>query len=193
MTIPGLVAWSEATAERLLSPLGRRWEHVRQVAALADLVGAAFAADHGTLVAAAYLHDVGYAPSLALEGFHPLDGARFVRDQGHERLARLVAHHSGARFEAKLRGYGDYLDEFPFEDSDLDRALTYCDLTTGPRGTRLTLEQRVKEIMDRYGSGHVTPRAILQGVPDFERAVSETERLVEHAGVVINGSQALSR
>ena len=29
------------------------------------------------LVAAAFLHDVGYAPSLNRLGFHPVDGARF--------------------------------------------------------------------------------------------------------------------
>ncbi len=43
--------------------------------------------DQQTLVVAAYLHDIGYAPSLAIEGFHPLDGARFVREQGDDRVA----------------------------------------------------------------------------------------------------------
>jgi hypothetical protein len=79
-----------------------------------------FGEDRETLVAAAYFHDIGYAPELAKTGFHPLDGARFIRERGHERLARLVAHHSGARIEAQLRGITDYLDEFPFDDSDLD-------------------------------------------------------------------------
>ncbi|GHE88447.1 hypothetical protein GCM10018772_10160 [Streptomyces fumanus] len=50
----------------------------------------------GLLVVAAPLHDVGYAPALAATGFHPLDGARFFRDErgADERLARLVANHS---------------------------------------------------------------------------------------------------
>ena len=30
-----------------------------------------------------------------MTGFHPLDGGRFVRGNGHERLACLVAQHSG--------------------------------------------------------------------------------------------------
>lgn len=54
--------------------------------------------DAGLLLAAATLHDVGYAPRLAATGFHPLDGARFLRDEhgAEERLVRLVANHSFA-------------------------------------------------------------------------------------------------
>src|SRR6186713_1361880 len=134
-----IVDWAQETSEQWLSPLGRRWTHVQRVADLADEVGMTFGEDRETLVAAAYLHDIGYAPELAKTGFHPLDGARFIRERGHERLARLVAHHSGARIEAQLRGITDYMGEFPFDDSDLDLALTYCDLTTGPDGSRVTL------------------------------------------------------
>ena len=75
-----------------------------------------FGPDGETLIAAAFLHDIGYAPELAMTGFHPLDGARFVRAHGEERIARIVAHHSGARLEAELRGIDGYCDEFPFED-----------------------------------------------------------------------------
>ena len=56
------------------------------------------------LVAAAWLHDIGYAPTLAATVFHPLDGARHLRALGHERLARLVAYHSSARWEAEALG-----------------------------------------------------------------------------------------
>ena len=34
------------------------------------------------LVAAAWLHDIGYAPELVETGFHPLDGARYLRREG---------------------------------------------------------------------------------------------------------------
>jgi hypothetical protein len=54
------------------------------------------AADRDVLLAAAYLHDLGYAPSLVRTGLHPLDGSRHLRARGHERLAGLVAYHSGA-------------------------------------------------------------------------------------------------
>jgi HD superfamily phosphodiesterase len=60
--------------------------------------------DRPYLIAAAWLHDIGYAPPLNRLGFHPVDGARYVREQGQERLASLVAYHSGARLEAEERG-----------------------------------------------------------------------------------------
>lgn len=193
MSSAAVLDWAEATAKRLLSPLGQRWQHVQRVAALADCVGFAFDEDRVTLVAAAYLHDIGYAPELAETGFHPLDGARYVRAAGHERLARLVAHHSGARLEAEMRGLQGYRDEFPFVDSELDRALTYCDLTTGPDGARVTLEQRVGEITSRYGPDHVVARAINACVPEFERAREETEARMAAACVEVSGSLAVGR
>ena len=69
--------------------------------------------------AAAYLHDIGYAPSLATTGFHPLDGARWIRDSGPGgRLASLVAHHSCAIHEARVRGLDEaLLAEFTPEES----------------------------------------------------------------------------
>lgn len=144
----------------------------------------------GLLVAAAWLHDIGYSEQLAKTGFHPQDGARWLRAQGHDDLASLVAHHSGARHEAELRGIDDYLDEFPFQDSELDRALTYCDLTTGPDGRRLTLERRIEEICERYGEDHVVSRAMRIGMPEFEHARENTERLMANAGIELSGSLA---
>ena len=188
-----LSRWASDIAARMMRPLGRRWQHVEQVGELARAVAPVFGSDGDVLVSAAMLHDVGYAPMLAITGFHPLDGARFVRRQGHERLALLVAHHSGARHEAKLRGVEDYETEFPFLDSDLDRALTYCDLTTGPDGTRVTLEQRVREITTRYGPDHTVSQAINASVPEFEEARVEMERRMAAAGITLTGSLALPR
>ena len=51
------------------------------------------------------------------------------------RLACLVAHHS----EARLRGLTHTLDEFPRERSATADVLTYCDLTRGPPGERVSL------------------------------------------------------
>ena len=122
--------------------------HVAAAGALAERIAPAFGADGETLVAAAYLHDIGYAPDLAVTGFHPLDGGRFVRAQGHELLARLVAHHSGGRREAELRGIDGYCEEFPFGDGPLDHALTFCDLTTGPNGAPVSLSCGTHAVAD---------------------------------------------
>jgi hypothetical protein len=60
-------------------------------------------------------------------------GARFLRDQGAvARLASLVAHHSCAVHEARVRELdGVLLAEFEAEDSPNYDALVFCDLTTG--------------------------------------------------------------
>jgi hypothetical protein len=158
-----LTLWAAANAERLLSPLGNRWRHVQQVARQARTVTKAVApAERDLLVAAALLHDVGYAPSLAVTGFHPLDGARWIRDHGpSERLARLVAHHSCAIYEARVRGLDDILlAEFEPEESSTYDALVFCDMTTGPTGKAVSFEERIGEILERYGPDHEVSRAL---------------------------------
>ncbi len=158
-----LTSWAAPNAERLLSPLGNRWRHVRQVAEQARQVAKAVPpADRDLLVAAAYLHDVGYAPALAVTGFHPLDGARWVRDHGPGgRLARLVAHHSCAIYEAQVRGFLDVLvAEFEPEESATYDALVFCDMATGPTGKTVTFEERIEDIYERYGPDHEVSRAL---------------------------------
>lgn len=97
-------------------------------------------------------------------------------------MARLVAHHTGARLEAELRGIAGYLAEFPFDDGPLDHALTFCDLTTGPDGSPVSLAWRVGDIADRYGPEAVTARAVAAGVPEFERACRLTKQRVAATG-----------
>ncbi|WP_206050961.1 HD domain-containing protein [Nocardioides speluncae] len=145
---------AETTAARLLEPLGRRWLHVRAVASRAIELGRALNDDDAEcLVAAAWLHDVGYAPQIAVTGFHPIDGARFLRSEDWpDRVVNLVAHHSGARFEAATRGLSEALAEFPFEDPVSD-ALAAADLTSGPSGERVTYDERIDEILHRYPAG----------------------------------------
>src|SRR5215217_3329337 len=116
-----IVDRAAALAEQFVAPLGRRWSHVQAVAARAREVALAVPeGDVETLVAAAWLHDIGYAEEIGHTGFHPLDGARFLRArEWPAALVNLVAHHSGARFEAAERGMSDELSEFPFADSPL--------------------------------------------------------------------------
>ena len=163
-----LTSWAALNAERLLSPPGNRWSHVRQVAEQARRVAPAVPpADRDLLVAAAYLHDVGYSPELAVTGFHPLDGARWIRDRGPGgRLARLVAHHSCAVFEAQVRGLAKVLlAEFEPEDSATCDALVFCDMTTGPAGTTVSVEDRISDMYQRYGPDHDVTRALNLACP----------------------------
>lgn len=172
-----LTSWAAPEAERLLSPLGNRWLHVQQVAQQARWVAArVLAGDRDLLVAAAYLHDIGYAPSLAATGFHPLDGARWIRDSGPGgRLGRLVAHHSCAIHEARLRGLDEtLLAEFEPEDSATYDALVFCDMTTGPTGATVLFEDRIHEIRQRYGPDHAVTVALESAYPSLAACCART-------------------
>jgi hypothetical protein len=176
-----LEEWAAAEAERLLSPLGDRWKHVRAVGECVRAVSAVLGQeDRPYLVAAAYLHDIGYAPDLQRTGLHQLDGGRYIRSLGAERLARLVAHHSEARFEIRLRGFATGLAAYECEESWVSDALTYCDLTTGPAGLPMTFEDRLAEVEQRYGEGEIVD-ALRQARPYLVGAVERTEgRLRQH-------------
>jgi hypothetical protein len=70
-----LPAWAEQHAASWLADRGARWDHVRGVARQALRVSPALDEDgRPYLVAAAWLQDIGYAPTLATTAFHPLDG-----------------------------------------------------------------------------------------------------------------------
>src|SRR6266849_1825994 len=128
--------WAAEVARNLLEvPLPRRWAHVQGVAAQARSLAPILGDDADLLEAAAWLHDIGYSPELADTGFHPLDGARYLRDVQHADpiLFRLVANHSCAILEAEERGLADALSrEFLAPDAVLSDALAYCDMTTPP-------------------------------------------------------------
>ena len=126
-----LVRWSLAAARELLAGVGTRLAHIEAVGRRAEEVsGVLPVEDRVALVAAAYLHDVGYTPALRVTGLHPLDGARWLRSRGVEgRVCNLVAHHSGARFEAEEGGLLVELEEFDLETGPVMDALVFF----GPR------------------------------------------------------------
>jgi predicted hydrolase (HD superfamily) len=153
--------------EKLSAPLPRRWRHVKSVARRARWVAKELCLPDD-LVAAAWLHDIGYTPELAETGFHPLDGARYLRLEGvDEQVVSLVAYHSCAVVEAEVRGLGSELRaEFSPADPLLSDALLYCDMTTGPDGVFVRPAERLVEIRGRYGPDHEVTRFV-------ERAASE--------------------
>ncbi|MEI2649785.1 MAG: HD domain-containing protein [Dermatophilaceae bacterium] len=107
------VAHAQEIAREQLRMLPRRWQHVQGVGRLAeDVASASGLADD--LVAAAWLHDVGYAPGVADSSLHGLDGARFLLDlDAPIRVVSLVGHHTGAAFEAQERGLFEPTCEHP--------------------------------------------------------------------------------
>jgi hypothetical protein len=171
---------AEDIARALLGEeLPRRWAHSQGVAAAARALAPVLGRQTDIVTAAAWLHDIGYAPALHGCGFHPLDGARYLRDveRADPLLCRLVAHHSSACIEAAERGLADDLfREFIPAARGLSDALTYCDMTTGPQGQPLTVEQRLAEICDRYGADHVVTRAVARSAPELAASAARISR-----------------
>ena len=172
--------WAAELARNLLElPLPRRWAHVHGVAAQARSLAPMLGDDADLLEAAAWLHDIGYLPELADTGFHPLDGARYLRDVEHadQALCRLVANHSCAIIEAEERGLAGVLSsEFPFPDPKLNDALAYCDMTTTPTGDVVNVHDRLSEIVERYGPNDVVTRFIRKAEPQLVSSVVRTDQ-----------------
>lgn len=147
-----LTSAAEELAHELLAPLGNRWRHTAGVAARAAELAPRLGVDRDVLVAAAWLHDIGYADVTRVTGFHPLDGARHLdRLSWPAPILGLVAHHSGARFVAAARGLAAELAAYPDAEGEISDALTYADQTVGPDGTRVTTTQRYAEMLRRHG------------------------------------------
>lgn len=173
----------ELAKQLLAKQLPDRWQHVQAVASQARMLGAGSEGlDEDLLIQAAFLHDIGYSSDVGGTGFHPLDGARFLDARGFDReVVDLVAHHSSAAIEARLRGI-EGLDAFTDEVTATRDALWYCDATTGPRGERLSPEDRWAEVRERYGPGHVVTRFLDEAGPALRAAVARTEERMLAAG-----------
>ena len=96
---PQTVAVAADLTRYILDAVPDRFAHSQGVARRAQLLTFTVEPNRARLlVAAAWLHDIGYAPGLCDTGFHPLDGARHLRAIGWPpAIYNLVAHHSGAR------------------------------------------------------------------------------------------------
>jgi putative nucleotidyltransferase with HDIG domain len=181
-----LLTWAyEVSASKLSEVLPRRWAHVQGVARKARALAPVVNRDAALLEAAAILHDVGYAPDLAATGFHPLDGAIFLEKvSAPARLVHLVAHHSCAIREARLRGLEGQLSRFHDEGGPVRDALWLCDLTTTPDGEPTDFRSRVSEIVERYGPESVVTEFIESAEPDLAGAISRTE---ERFAAIVGG------
>ncbi|WP_194907188.1 HD domain-containing protein [Quadrisphaera sp. INWT6] len=178
-----LVDQARRVARELLATVddaGRRWRHTQAVAARAREGSAAVAPQQvNLLISAAWLHDIGYAPALARTGFHPVDGAMHLQQQlWPPAVVGLVAHHSGSRFVAAVREVQHHM--IPFErvghwSGPVADALTWADQTTGPDGNRVSVHERIAEVLSRHGADSPQARCHPQRGPALINAVNATE------------------
>lgn len=178
--------WGAETAGRLLEPTSARHAHSRRVARQAATVSHLVAEPwRSALGEAAWLHDIGYSPAVVDTGFHPLDGARWLRAQGRsDEVCSLVAWHTRAHTEAGLRGLQDVLAaEFAAPPPAAQAALTWADLTSSPTGERCSPATRISDILRRYGPESIVHRATVANELELlEDAQSVADLVTESAG-----------
>lgn len=122
---------------------------------------------------AAWLHDLGYAPDVRRTGFHALDGAEFLARYGAPtELVALVAHHTGARFEAGERGLAAYWSLLPEPVSEQLDVLTLVDLVISPSGEITTPAERVAEVLRRYAVVDPVHRAVTRSQSELVAAAA---------------------
>lgn len=169
-----IVNEARAIAEAALVPLPRRLRHVQCVAAVAAGLPLS-TAERESVLAAAWLHDIGYAPGWAATGFHPVDGARRLLQLGWPAaVASLVAYHSGAEWEARERHLEAELAEVARPDPRLLDFVTFADMTSSPDGERVFVEQRIADILGRYPESDPVHRAVTESAPELTSAVRRT-------------------
>ncbi|HET6915598.1 MAG TPA: HD domain-containing protein [Acidimicrobiales bacterium] len=173
--------------ELLGENLPQRYEHVSGVAAKVEAILTSLQIADENLVSAAWLHDVGYASSAVDTGLHALDGARYARRRGFDdQVVRLIAHHSCAHLEAKLRGLEtQLLEEFPLPGSPQRSILTAADMSVGPGGKPMSIDARLADIRQRYAPSDVVNRFLDEAETELRRIVAEVD------GWLLNPSTAL--
>jgi putative nucleotidyltransferase with HDIG domain len=183
-----LIIAAEALARRLTVDQPGLFMHLRGVAEHAAALAPTVAPDErDSLIAAAWLHDIGKVPALRDTGLHAIDGARYLRREGWPaKVCDLVAYHSGSRYIAELRGLSAELCEFCDADEAVTDALTVADQTTGQNGDALELDERMADMLARHRPD--SPSVLVHPVREiYVRAAAERVR-ARAAGLDVGGS-----
>lgn len=173
-----IVSAARDLAWHALWAIESRWLHTVAVARRAEeLLDTVPDDDRDVLVCAAWLHDIGYGKMARDTGFHPLDGARLLdRRRWPARISALVAHHSGACLMAREWGLAGEFAAYPNEASPVSDALTYADQTTGFRGERLPIDERIADMLRRHGPDSPNARVHRLRGPLLLAAAERVER-----------------
>ena len=123
---------------------------------------------------AALLHDIGYVKELQKIGFHPSDGAQFLREHKHPELADLIEGHSCSPEEAILLGHRAISPS----ENIIAKLITYWDMRVKQGGQIVSYKERLDDILSRYGETSLVARANLQAKPRLEKLFKEIELLL---------------
>jgi putative nucleotidyltransferase with HDIG domain len=189
---PQMVAIAADLTQHILDSDPDRLAHSKAVARRAEFLTLTVEPECAALlVAAAWLHDIGYAPRLRDTGFHPIDGARHLQTIGWPpAICNLVAHHSGARFVASILHLDRQLEAYPFSQDAVSDALTVADQTIGPKGQAMTLDERMSDMLKRHGPDSPNALAHPQREPYIRAAAMRVAARLER-DVLTVGSGAI--
>lgn len=182
-----LIDRAQRCAQQLLATqLPRRWAHTCAVAAQADRLCSGLdmnAGDRESVVAAAWVHDCGYAPTLVHTRLHPVDGADYLTRQGFPKeVVALVAYHTGAAWEARERGLTEELARYRPPQTVLLNVLSCADLSAGPSGELVSPRHRIEEVLQRYGPHDPVHRALRASGPILITAAEQVLAAVAAGG-----------
>ncbi|HQH28478.1 MAG TPA: HD domain-containing protein [Oligoflexia bacterium] len=127
---------------------------------------------------AALLHDIGYSTRAAQTGFHPLDGYNFLCAHEARDIAELIVGHSCSPEEAELLGLvlpppGDHL---------ISSLITYWDMQVKQGGEIVSYDERLADIVRRYGEHSITGRANLDAEQRIRGIIGQIDRLLHKKG-----------
>lgn len=178
----------DAARELVEETMGRgtdRWLHAQGAAdAARRVLPSIHPDDHDLLIAAAWLHDVGFGHPNPPTGLHSLDGAYLLRDKGWpERLVALVAHHSEARYGAAAMDLLDELNQFEREQGPVADALVYADMSSSTDGQPVTVNLRLSDLRYRHSEDELPMRiAMSSREPHLMLATARTEIRMINSG-----------
>ena len=175
-----LAPWAEQLARALLhEPLPRRWAHVQGVAAQARGLAPVLGTDADLLQAAAWLHDIGYAPRPrhhrpASTRWRPVPARRPPRRCHAVPAGRppLLRHHRSRRTRTRLH------PEFRVRPCTGRTGQRADVLRHGhqPRWPARAGRHALAEINERYGPGHLMSRSIRRATPMIFEAVEQVHQ-----------------
>lgn len=138
------------------------------------------------LIQAAFLHDIGYSPKLNKNNFHPFDGAHFAQQAGFPKpVIAAILFHSEA-YETVKETRSDLFPTYSLNHDLLDEQdrlfidlVTYCDVQTSPQGEKISLDERVQDVVNRYGKTHPVSQMMIHCKPKYQNTIERVNQWIK--------------